>query len=190
MVGFNQVKIRATISVGGVIISTPDILSFSVTRTRGQMCATFQASVKVPGDAGFSAGGKIVISANAGTIFTGYVKKMSISPSKTDSSHVIVNISGRDALSVLEGGVFSRRVSATKMARFGVISSVTQRNESYKERFPAKVWSSDEKLTTYPIMDGEGQVTAANPVSLAFITGSQYADAGTISVKKIVEPPT
>jgi len=190
MVGFDQVKIRATISVGGVTISTPDILSFSVTRVRGQMCATFQASVKVPGDAGFGSGGKIIISANGGTIFTGYVKTMNITPSKTDSSYVIVNMSGRDALSVLEGGVFSRRVSATKMARFGVITSVTQRNESYKERFPAKVWDNEEKLTTHPIMDGEGQTTAANPVALAPITGSQYADAGSISVKRIVEPPT
>jgi len=184
MVDFDQVKIRATIDVGGAIISTPDILSFSVTRARGQMCATFQASVKIPGDVTFGAGGKIVISANAGTIFTGYVKKMSISPSKTDSSHVIVNMSGRDVLSVLEGITFSRRVDAMKMARFGVISSIVQRNESYKERFPAKVWDNEEKYTSYQIMDGEGQLTAANPVVLPSITGPQSTNAGSLSVRR------
>jgi len=187
MVGFSEVRIRATIDVGGEIISTPDILSFSVTRARGQMCATFQASVKISGDVSFGTGGKIVISGNGGRIFTGYVKKISITPCKTDSSYVIVNISGRDVLSILEGATFSRRVDATKMARFGVISSVVQKNESYKERFPAKVWDKDEKLTSYPIMDGEGQLTAANPVVLAPITGSQYADAGSLSVKRIVK---
>lgn len=188
MVTFDQVRIRATIEVGGTTISTPNILSFSVTRARGQMCATFQASVKIQGGVGFGTGGKIIISANAGKIFTGYVKKMSITPSKTDSSYVIVNMSGRDVLSVFEGGTFSRRVDATKMARFGVISSVVQRNESYKERFPAKVWDNEERFTSYPIMDGEGQLTAANPVALANITGPQSTDAGSISVRR--KPPT
>lgn len=184
MVSFNQVRIRATIDVGGTIISTPDILSFSVTRARGQMCATFQASVRILGSVSFGTGGKIVISANGGKIFTGYVKKITISPSRTDSSYVIVNMSGRDVLSVLEGVTFSRRVSATKMARFGVITSIVQRNESYKERFPARVWSNEEKLTSYQIMDGEGQLTAANPVALPSITGPQAADAGKLSVIK------
>ena len=185
MVTFDRVKIRATIDVGGTTISTPDILSFSVTRARGQMCATFQASVKVRGEANFSSGGEIVISANGGKIFTGYVRRMSITPSRTDSSYMIVNMSGRDVLSVFEGATFSRRVDATKMARFGVISSVVQRNESYKERFPAKVWDNEERFTSHPIMDGEGQLTAVNPVALAHITGSQYADAGSISVRRL-----
>ena len=184
MVGFDQVKIRATIEVGGTTISTPDILSFSVTRVRGQMCATFQASVRILGGVSFGTGGKIVISANGGKIFTGYVKKITITPSRTDSSYVIVNMSGRDVLSVLEAVTFSRRVDATKMARFGVITSIVQRNDSYKERFPAKVWDNQERLTSHQIMDGEGQLTAANPVAIPSITGPETGDAGNISITK------
>ena len=40
-------KVRAKISFGNITVETPDVVSFHVTRQRGQPSASFSASVKV-----------------------------------------------------------------------------------------------------------------------------------------------
>lgn len=125
-----MVKIRARISIGSLIVETPFIQSFNVSKTRGQS-SSFSASIKVPGDQNSSiVGDQVEISAGENTpspkIFSGIVKKASITPCWDDPSYVIINITGTDVLSLLEGKQFTRRCKATK-ASWVTIQGVARR---------------------------------------------------------------
>jgi hypothetical protein len=114
----DMVKIRARITIGGLVVVTPYILSFNVNLVRGQV-GTFDASVKVPYDeSGDITGNNIVIEAGEGspknTIFTGTVKEAKISPVFQDPLYVLINMRGDDLLSELVNKKFTRRCKATQ----------------------------------------------------------------------------
>ena len=141
-------KIRAEITMGGIKVVTPNVVSFSVRRARNQMAATFSASLKLPHTIATDVGADIVIRAGVSgglkTIFTGTVEKSTINPIRTDASMVMLNISGRDVLGVLEGQKINRRVKTykdgdTPPERWGVISSVLKHNTSKIEKFPINI---------------------------------------------------
>ena len=123
-----QVPIRAEVTLGGLVISTPYITSFNVHRRRGSP-ATFDVSVKVKesiNTAGFSGG--ISISAGAPSlhkIFTGVVKGAKMSPCWDDPSYVILTLTGDDVLSLLKGKKYTRRCRGTK-ASFCIITDVAR----------------------------------------------------------------
>lgn len=114
------VKIRAKINIGNsFIVETPYIQSFNVRKSRGQL-STFDASLKVHHDqiSGSNVGGMVSISAGSnGTmvdIYSGILKRSTISPCWDDPGYVILNISGVDVLSKLEGKKYTRRCRASK----------------------------------------------------------------------------
>jgi len=185
------IKIRAKIIFCGVTVETPYIMSFNVRRTRGQMCGEFSASVRIPVSTSLAncINSKVEIFVGEGDlinqIFTGYIRKMDIRPSREDASFFIANIAGRDVLSVLEGQTFTRRVSAYRMARFGAITDVVRENESFKERFPAKIYSSESRLTDHPILDGMGQITYAPAPPFATVDTTGVGGLSQISVKNV-----
>ena len=127
----DMVKIRAQIKIGSLEVNTPYILSFNVTKTRGTM-STFSASLKV--DEGSIrnnlSGSSIQISAGEdkpkNLIFTGIVKKATLSPCWDDPSYVLLNISGEDALSLLRGKKYTRRCRGTQSSWVS-ITGVTRR---------------------------------------------------------------
>jgi hypothetical protein len=127
----DMVKIRAKIELGTFTCETPYILRFSVSRGRTQY-STFDASMKVDNSslAGNLIGENIVISAGenspATVIFTGFIKQAQVNPCKDDPSYVILNISGADKFSYLEGKKYTRRCRATKGA-FVTIDSVQRK---------------------------------------------------------------
>lgn len=115
-----MVKIRATIRIGNNILAeTPFILSFNVNKARGQI-STFDASVKVLAGTSNLTGGQVQIEAgeegHENKIFSGVVKKATISPCFDDPQYVIINLSGRDVLGQLEGKKFTRRCKASRTA--------------------------------------------------------------------------
>lgn len=141
-------KIRAKITVGNVVVQTPDVVSFSVRRARSQMAATFSASLRVPYTISSEIGADIVIEAGLKgalkTIFTGTVERSTINPIRTDASMVMLNISGRDVLAVMDGQKINRRVKAYRTGegppeRWGVINSVIKHNTSKMEKFPIHI---------------------------------------------------
>lgn len=152
-------KIRARITFGGIVVVTPYVVSFNVRKARGQMAATFSASIKVPtGTFSASRGGDDVIGSaitiEAGApslrrIFTGRVFKIIVNPVFTDSSLVMVNLSGRDVLSLLEGQKVTRLVDTLRdqegnsPGRWGVITSVTRSDQSLEGRFYNRLYTSD-----------------------------------------------
>lgn len=116
----NMIKIRATISIGSnFVVKTPFIQSFNVRKTRGQL-SSFDASLKVAHTelTQSNVGGRVVISAGEEggekKIFTGILKKATVSPCWDDPGYVMLNISGTDELSKLQGKKYTRRCRATK----------------------------------------------------------------------------
>jgi len=145
---FREEHVRAHITLGGISVYTPNVLSFSVNRSRKQMCATFSASLKINyTDLSVITGSRVVIRAGTDrgmdTIFTGYVEKASISPIRTDASKVNLSISGRDVFARLDGKTVTRRAADTSLPLFAVVSSVTRRSKHPVERFKTRVYSSE-----------------------------------------------
>jgi len=124
-------KIRAEIIFGALQFETPDIKSFTVTRSRSQLAATFNASIEVPAATVFPAGQDIVIRAGVEgdikDIFVGKVLSITVNPSFDRATTYIVNLSGQDRFQVLEGKTFSRRQRTRGLSTFAAITGVSSR---------------------------------------------------------------
>jgi len=150
-------RIRAKITIKGLSpIETPDVLSFNVSRARGQMSASFSASLKVSHQ-DLSRLVDNTIEIEAGTvdsglnkIFTGFIERTIVNPIRTDASKVMLNISGRDVLSILDGQKINRRVRTYKGGggppqRWGAVTGVLRHNTSRLERLATKINSNTTK---------------------------------------------
>ena len=152
-------RIRAKITIDGLAssVETPNVVSFNVSRSRGQMSATFSASIKVShSDIDNLVNTTILI--EAGTldggglrpIFTGTIERIVVNPVRTDASKVMLNLSGRDVLSILEGQKVNRRVTTYRNGdnppeRWGAVTEVLRHNTARLERLPVKVNNNTEK---------------------------------------------
>lgn len=135
-------KIRARISFGTLVFETPYIKSFTVTRSRTALAATFSASIEVPSTTIFPVGEDIVIEAGVvgdlKRIFTGRVLSVTVNPSFEDAASYIVNLSGADKFKDIEGKNVSRRQRARGLSSFaaitGISSQAPQRGLSTEKR--------------------------------------------------------
>lgn len=132
-----MVKVRARITLEGaqgtnLIAITPSmtdsenfILSFNVDKARGQI-STFSASLKVKHQAvgGSIAGSEVKIEAGRdspqNTIFRGIVRRVNITPCRDDPGYVILNVSGNDILSRLDGKKYTRRCRSSRGLWVGI----------------------------------------------------------------------
>ena len=122
-----MVKVRANVTLGNLVAVTPSgnmasdniIMSFGVDRNRGQI-STFSASLKVKTGqvSGNILGSEVVIRAGRNSpsnlIFTGICRSANITPCRDDPIFVILNVSGNDVLSRLEGKKYTRRCRSTR----------------------------------------------------------------------------
>jgi len=124
-------KIRAEINFGSLSFETPDVKSFSVTRSRGQLAASFSASIEVPATVVFPVDQDIVIKAgilgDIKTIFTGKVLSITVNPSFERATTYVVNMSGSDRLQELDGKTLSRRQRARGASSFAAITGISSR---------------------------------------------------------------
>ncbi len=136
-------KIRAELDFGGALVfSTPDIEAFSVQRSRQQLAATFNASIKIPADTVFPVGQEVTIRAgtldNLKTIFTGKVLSIQVNPTFDDATKYVVTLNGQDVFYELEGQTFSRRQRTRGQSTFAGITGISSRNPqkgvSYEKR--------------------------------------------------------
>ena len=158
-VTLDKQPVRASILIGDLgTIETPNIVSFSVRRARNQMCATFQASIKVDVDELNSSidilnEGVVIkagIKGNLKTIFTGSISSCIVNPIKTDASKVMLNLSGKDVLSRLEGQKINRRVTTYRDGdnppeRMGYVTNILRKNTPIRQKFKPKYYSKDPK---------------------------------------------
>lgn len=191
-VSVTREAIRAKIKLGTEFkVETPDVMSFSVRRARGQMSAQFSASIRVAASDITTA--EIVASTvtiEAGRkgreklIFTGKVYKAVINPIKTDASKILLNISGKDGLAELEGQKVNRRLTNykdgdTPPQRWGVVNSVLKHSTPSREKFKVKVSSKEKEA----IVDMKNEVIMS-PVSFAsekIAKAGNYQKAGGLS---------
>ena len=121
----HMIRVRAMIEIGNLRAGTPPlgydnhVLTFNVDRARGRV-ATFNASLKVKHDdvRGTIQGSEIKIYAGTVSdmpkIYTGTVKTANMGPCREDPGYVILNISGEDILSKLNGKKFTRRCRSSR----------------------------------------------------------------------------
>jgi hypothetical protein len=176
MATLKKQPIRAEISIGkNYIIRTPNVMSFNVTRARGQASAQFSASVKVGYDDIRSSSAlinsNIIIKAGEATsfgslptVFTGLIYKCVINPIRTDASMVMLNISGQDVLSILNGQKINRRLVTRRdgsipAQRWGIVNSIAKQHTPTRQKFPDKVYSKDPVV----VVDWQGTYNVATP---------------------------
>ncbi len=125
-------KIRAKISFGTLVFETPDVLSFSVNRSRSALAASFNCTLEVPATTVFPVDQEISIEAgtvgNLRQIFTGQVLQITINPSLEDAASYQVNMSGQDKFHELEGKTFSRRQRTRGPSTFAAITNVVSKS--------------------------------------------------------------
>jgi len=142
MASIDRQPVRAEISFidsSAQPVATPYVVSFNVRRARGQMSATFSASLKVESDKisdSFLGKGIIIkagIKNQLKTIFTGRIYKATIKPIWTDASLVMLNLAGKDTLGVIEAQKINRRVKtyrdgSTPPERWGMVNQILKDN--------------------------------------------------------------
>jgi len=167
--------IRATIKIGrDISISTPNVISFSVRKARGQASAQFSATVKMDSSALYSktlTASSITIEAGYRSseklIFTGRIYKCTINPIRTDASKVLVNLSGKDNLAILEGQKINRRLKTYKDGgsppeKWGLVNGIVRAATPSRSKFPTKVTSAN----VLAVVDQKFDATKA-PMSFA-----------------------
>ena len=181
MATIRREDIRARISIGGLIVETPDILSFSVSKSRTNPSASFQASIEVDIDSSTLAVGETVI-IEAGLkddlirIFTGYIENTQVNPHWEKSDRFVLGIGGRDIMGNLDGKRFSRRqrcLGLGKMAIInGIVSKVQDKGRIRKENVVEKgdgggrFVSGSLDLGEVPELIRTRSIDTANPYSL------------------------
>lgn len=176
MATLEKQPIRAEINIGNkYTIRTPNVMSFNVTRARGQASAQFSASVKVDySDISSSSSlvnSKIIIKAGESTsfgslptVFTGLIYKCVINPIRTDVSKVMLNISGQDVLSILNGQKINRRLVTNRDGdippqRWGIVNNITKQHTPARQKFPDKVYSKNPVV----VVDWQGNYNVTTP---------------------------
>lgn len=176
MANLEKQPIRAEITIGNrYVIRTPNVVSFNVTRSRGQASAQFSASVKVDYDEISSSSSlinaTIVIKAGESTnfgslptVFTGLVYKCVINPIRTDASKVMLNISGEDVLSILKGQKINRRLITRRDGsippqRWGIVNNITKQHTPARQKFPDKVYTKKPVV----VVDWKGNYRVTTP---------------------------
>jgi len=124
-------KIRARILFGSLIFETPDVKSFSVTKSRSSLPATFNCSIEVPVTTIFPTDQDLIIEAgtigNLQRLITGNVLSITVNPSFEDAASYVVNLSGADRFQELEGKTISRRQRTRGAAMFAAITGVSSK---------------------------------------------------------------
>jgi hypothetical protein len=166
MAQLTMVKCRCKVQIGGLVAGTPcdytnHVLSFNVDKNRGQ-AGTCSVSMRVKkGDASLAnSRGEIIISAGADgylpTIFYGYLKSITISPCREYPSYIIMNVTGVDVLSKLEGKKYTRRCRSV-MSTWVSIEGVVREGI----RTGKLLWLPND---TYLEFDG-GKLNKQNPIT-------------------------
>ena len=203
MATLERQPIRAEITIGesfgGIVVRTPNIESFSVHRGRGEPAANFSAAVKIHyTDADRLKRfirTKIIIKAGVGTgfgslpvIFTGVILRCVFNPIRTDASMLMLNISGKDILYVLEGQKVNRRMKTYRDGtvppeKWGVVNAIVKQNTPARVRFPLKVFTGRSAVV--------GLKYAYNVVTKSpfpeIDNGGNFISMGALSGEKVIQ---
>ena len=126
-------SVRAIINVGDMVVKTPYVLNFNVTRQRGTIWASASASLEVPRGTDLDAlyGAitiTVVVDGISKLLFTGYVDKVDITPSRSRYSSVLVTLQAYDVLYRLRNLKINRRVQLEADKTWCAITGVVRKD--------------------------------------------------------------
>ena len=125
---FQTIKANAIIEIGNFEVETPKIMSINVSRSRGKPVSS--ASVQFlydRDDQDISSETKIGIWFWGTKIFTGIIRKISISPSGRVAGELIVRIQAEDFMHRLQNKRYTRRQKSNGIGPVVFISSIFKR---------------------------------------------------------------
>lgn len=125
--GLQTKKASATIRMGQIKVSTPEVISINVSKTRGQMVGTASVSFRYKGDFAVDTGSDMFIWFNNSIVFTGIIKRFNISPAITCSGDLIVRASAEDVMSRLVNQQITRRQKLAGLGPFAQIVGLHKR---------------------------------------------------------------
>ena len=123
-----EIPCRACVTIGSLEVRTPYVLSFTVRKVRGQI-STCEVALKVKDVSSIGGGSFMQISAGVGgcsLIWSGIVTQGKIEACHDDPGYMILSVSGKDVLMLLESKKFTRRCRATQ-GPFATINSVVRK---------------------------------------------------------------
>lgn len=160
-----QEEIRAKIIIADTIdVETPFVKSFNVSKSRGQIIGSFSATVEIPAtqltstSEALDLGGQ-GIEIYAGTrdvyesqkIFTGEIKSVQINPSWDKPEYFVLNLSGSDVMSRLEGKTYSRRIPWDSPGMWAKITNVNEvKNKKKARQFDKKYKLKTARVIALP----------------------------------------
>lgn len=192
MATIERQEVRAEIIFGDIEVETPDVISFSVNRARNQMSASFSASVKIRYTEIASSteilAETIIIKAGIKNrlkiVFTGKIEKCVVNPVRNDASKVILSLSGRDVLAVLEGQKLNRRLKTYKDGdfppeRWGVVTNIVKHNTPVIQKFKERVYDKKPKVTsklpTFPLYKTPDAINVNKNIPTRVYTGIEIS---------------
>ena len=127
--GLNTVPASASILIGGRKFATPEIISISVSRTRGQLVGTASATfhAKDISSQGIDAGDSVVIKFFGDTVFTGFIKRLNLGPSFRCDGELIIRLQAEDVLFRIDNRNFTRRQKLAGLGPIAMITSIYKR---------------------------------------------------------------
>lgn len=191
MSDIEMVKIRAKIEIGNSLtIETPYIQSLNVRKARGQS-STFDASLKVKHTdiKQNNLGGNVIVYAGRDNtndkIFTGIIKKASISPCWDDPGFVFLNLSGSDVSSLLQGKKYTRRCRATKGTWISIDNVIRKGLRAGKFAFKLNTIRLDSALAADQIIESDRTKKQGNKIASAPKTKAPSPVLAKITVKPV-----
>jgi hypothetical protein len=150
--GVKNEPVRATVKLGGLIIKTPYVKSFSIDKSRDRLASSFSVSVEIQVSSSFVPGADIEIYGgkkdHEKKRFTGMIKTVTTQSSFDKAGYVILNISGTDRFGVLEGRTFSRRLRSEGFGSFVSINSGPSNRPSRGASIDKRVRGGHQQFTS------------------------------------------
>lgn len=148
--GLTTIPASATVIIGARSFATPDVISASVSRTRGQLISSASVTFHAPGifSEAIDAGESVVIKFFGETIFTGFIKRLNIGPSFRCDGELIIRLQAEDVLFRIDNKNFTRR---QKLAGLGPIAMITSINKRTYTGFDDPSQRHDISNTSSPI---------------------------------------
>jgi len=136
--GLTTVKAAAVVRVGPYRVATPYVQTISISRTRGQLVST--ASVRLNLDTEFSinTATPLVIYLYNEVAYTGYVKRVTVSPSLRCAGEITVQITAEDVMYKLENRNMTRRQKLAGLGPMAFITSLYKRTSVAFDDLPAR----------------------------------------------------
>jgi len=187
----NYYQAHATVVAGSLSASTPFVHSCSVNRTRGALTAKASASFTVgAGEASkaFQTGGgsvfKILI--HGTVVFTGIIRKITVTPSLKCQGGLIVNVQGEDVLYLLNNRRITRRQLSSPLAPTAFITSIYEHvNQGFDNPYTRHdISRTGSSITTVANTDNIAELTQFIKNGGANTQGSQHP------LTKVAEPIT